>query len=724
MKMNLQLKSLYKKLSLVVVAGLSGAVAQAQLVSDNIFIKGNFVEIGICPNGAFGTTVDVPAGGGFHPRTNTWGEENRLGFVADPDMDGWEVGTPNYIGDYFYPGSPQEGWDVQVNGVRSQAWRGLGAPGSFTGVLDGENTAVGISGARKFGDWEGTAGNLAIRQRTILDTNKVYFICEVVLKNTGSTPLTEVYYNRTVDPDNEAAMPGCYDFNTTNTVVYQPDPTGVGDDKCLVSAGGPCFESYLGLGAKDCRAKSYVVVGDGLFPNKPLDEIYDDETSYLTEKDESNYQDVGIGVVFNIGTLNPGDSTTLAYAYILREADLDSAFAVLAASWSYEGDGLASKDTIRKCAGGTVDINISGGGAYIWGDWTPTTGLSKSSGRENTITVGYEPITYRVIGTTPICANTDTLFVTIYPEFDSVYQSQSVCQGETYNFLGDELYRSGTYYNILSTVNGCDSVIELEFTVNPVPDVDLIARETEICEGEQALLSLGAPSSFSNYQWYKDGYAISGATQHNYAANQPGVYSVSGISDKGCSATSRSVEVLVNPAASGAIISISEQDVCIGDTVTLKSDAKPNYQYSWSPEAFFRYTGGSLSTEATGIIPGTSEVYLMSMNEYGCKDFDTAIVQAHPCCEIYIPTAFTPNNDGLNDNFLPALRPGQVIVALQIFARNGQMVYDNNEPMKGWNGQMNNSGELLPQAVYMYRFIYTCTDGEIYETKGDLTVVR
>ena len=255
--------------------------------------------------------------------------------------------------------------------------------------------------------------------------------------------------------------------------------------------------------------------------------------------------------------------------------------------------------------------------------------------------------------------------------------------------------------------------------------MSIAARETEICEGEEALFSLTNPSNGTSYQWKRDGASIPGATQHTYMAPSiAGVYSVSGTTSKGCTDDSRTITLTVNPKAEGSIVSISEQDVCIGDTVTITSDAKPGYQYTWGPESYFRYTSGNMNPSANGVIPGTTEVYLVSMNAYGCKDYDTAVVTAHPCCDIYIPTAFSPNNDGLNDEFAPKLRPGQKIVALQIFNRNGQIVYDNNSPQKGWNGRYNNTDTEAAQDVYMYRFVYTCTDGEVFETKGDITLIR
>jgi gliding motility-associated-like protein len=723
----------------------------AQMVDGNVFLQGKYVEIGIAPIGAYGSSAGTLPPSGYHPSRAAGGE---LGFIADAAMDGWDVGEPNYVGCYFVPGDPQEGWDVQINGVWNRAWRGSFPPvGSGTGLsfsgtpltLDGANTDYYVSGSKKVGVWEGSMGNLQIRQTTELDTNKVYFIVKVDLKNTGTTPLENIYYDRTVDPDQESSTPapgGSWGTSSTiNTIVYQPDPSATSEDamKCLVSASGVNWgdATYLGLGAVDCRAKCYILPS-GLNPDPTiagvdLETIYNETApgspwgggSYLYEKNASVTNDIGIGLVFNIGTLMPGDSTSLAYAYILRSEDLDSAFNSLAPGWILDGSSFTSGDTLKKCWGAEVEVEIQGGGAYVWGEWEDLNGgPTLPAGRSNLVQMEHTPLTYRVIGTNPICPLSDTLIMTFIPEGDSVILNERVCAGEVYDFMGDLKFQTGTYVNMRKTSIGCDSIVVLNLIVDPLPEIALTARETEICEGEEALLSLTAPSSFANYQWYKNGAPIMGATGHSYAANSPGTYYVAGVSDRGCDAQSRKIEVVVNPAASGSIVSVSEQDICNGDTVTLKSDNKANYQYSWSPEALFRYTGGSLSPQATAVIPSTTEIHMTAMNEYGCKAYDTVVVQAHPCCDIYIPSAFTPNNDGLNDNFFPVLQSGQVVVALQIFARNGQMVYDNNEPLKGWNGLMNNSGEAVPQGVYMYRFIYTCTDGEVYEAKGDVTVIR
>ena len=82
-------------------------MAQAQIVGSEVFLQGDYVEVGMSQCGSYGTVNNAPSG--YHPRGGGGG---RLGFVADQGQDGWSVGSPDYCGDYFLPGSPEEGWAI------------------------------------------------------------------------------------------------------------------------------------------------------------------------------------------------------------------------------------------------------------------------------------------------------------------------------------------------------------------------------------------------------------------------------------------------------------------------------------------------------------------------------------------------------------------------------------------------------------------------------------
>ena len=694
--------------------------ATAQMVGGDIFLKGMYVEVGQCSIGAFGTCGNAPTG--YHARAG--GGSIKLGFVSDPGLDGWAVGVPTMMGDYFIPGSPHEGWSIMSNGSLRTAWGQCGGFGGGGAALTGSNTSYEVVGRTKIATWTGSRGDLAITARTILDTIRSFFVVEVELENTGTSNINNIYYERTVDPDNEQAMPeGAGSFVTTNSIVYQPTTA---DMKCLVTAIGTIYpaSSYLGLGAKDCRATCYVL-SSGLSPSSPPSSIVNG-TYGNTGVDYTSSGDVGIGIIFDVGDLAPGEMTSLAYAYILKESDLDTAFQLLGSAWNIDGLPFNATDTYVVCRGKEIEVNINGGGAYEWGEWTPNIGLANPSGRNNVITVQDETITYRVIGITSVCEQSDTLMITIIPVGDTFPTSATICAGSVYDFNGQIVFTTGVYYQTHSTaVEGCDSVVKLTLSANPRPGVDITVDNSSLCEGGVATFQVLNPTSGTNYQWIRNGTPIAGATDKFYVASSlPGEYRVIGVTDKGCVDTSRRITLTINPAATVDILDLDIVKVCIGDTIDLSVDAKPGYEYYWEPEKSFRYTSGARLPKVRGIMfEEFNAITVRAINEYGCIAYDEMIVKAVPCCDVYLPTAFTPNGDGVNDYFTMMLREGQKIVTFQIFDRYGKMVYDNGSKM-GWSGRDLDGNDVAQGAVYFFRIVYSCSDKQNYEVKGDVTLIR
>ncbi|MFA6151084.1 MAG: hypothetical protein WC716_07185, partial [Chitinophagaceae bacterium] len=391
------MKQILRVFSLLMLTAtvLSSKNSIAQLVGTEVFLQGDYVEVGIATNGSFGTDNNAPTG--YHPR----GVGALLGFVADPDKDGWTLGTPNYIGDYFLPGTPQEGWDMQLGEVWARAWR-FPTGTSYTGGLTGAMTTYTSVGDIKEGTWEGTLGGLKITAVTRLKKTKLYFTTTVKIKNTSASTIYNFYYDRTVDPDNEQATPGGgLEFTTDNKIVYAlPSP----NNKTLVTGIGiSSIKAYLGLASRDCRAKPYILRG-GLSPSDSLSQLYSGNgaTNAIFKVDSNYRSDVGIGIVFKIDSLRAGDSTQLSYAYVLSEADVDSAFEDLKPSLNAGGKVFLSGDTIKACNGKTVKIDIVGGDFYQW-KWSPTTGLSDTIGSRTTATAGTVPITYTATAISTLC---------------------------------------------------------------------------------------------------------------------------------------------------------------------------------------------------------------------------------------------------------------------------------------------------------------------------------
>jgi gliding motility-associated-like protein len=324
--------------------------------------------------------------------------------------------------------------------------------------------------------------------------------------------------------------------------------------------------------------------------------------------------------------------------------------------------------------------------------------------------------------------STYTFIDTVYINYGTAYDTVDVeiCAGTTYNWFGKQIFNVGNYDTLLKTQMGCDSFLRTRLYVNPLPDVTLKGtKNVEICEGSATMLALANPSNNNTYQWYKDGYPIAGETSYQYSANSAGLYYCVATSNKGCVSTSDAFKLNVNPNPKAEIEALSSDKLCVFDSLTIMAKPGNSYEYRWEPSKVFRPVHGDAEGRiVTGIFNDPSTLVSLTVyNQYGCYDSDSVMVNAVPCCEVFMPNAFSPNGDGMNDYFKPMLEPGQIITSLRVFDRYGKMVYDNSNVKMGWNGSYPN-GDLADNGVYMYHMTYTCADGKKYDKKESVTLIR
>lgn len=304
-----------------------------------------------------------------------------------------------------------------------------------------------------------------------------------------------------------------------------------------------------------------------------------------------------------------------------------------------------------------------------------------------------------------------------------------ICAGETYNFFGEEIFTTGTYRKALTTPLGCDSTYILNLIVNPLPDATIGGNTNiNLCEGYTRPIAVANPRSGQTYQWYKDGNIINGANQEVYVVKDDGKYHVVVTSNKGCVDRSEDIFITVNPNPTASIIGITDQNktlYCNYDTITIAAVENPNYEYIWSPDKNFR-NFNVVTSNAT--IKGQfrdpeTEVTLVVRDQKGCMDTTSTMIRTQPCCEIFVPNAFTPNEDGLNDYFLPTLKPLQAIVSFVVYDRYGKLVYEWKGKSLGWDGTYPD-GEKAATGTYMYQLIYSCDDGKNYTEKESIQLIR
>jgi len=167
-------------------------------------------------------------------------------------------------------------------------------------------------------------------------------------------------------------------------------------------------------------------------------------------------------------------------------------------------------------------------------------------------------------------------------------------------------------------------------------------------------------------------------------------------------------------------------DVITPVELCLNSMARPLDARADFPRWYETEEGSSALADAP--VPGTSvlgmQQYFVSQVVNGCESKRSKIeVVVEKCCEdyLFIPSAFSPNGDGRNDEFRIQKGPADKIVQFNVFNRWGQLIFTEKDGI-GWNGTQN--GQPADMGVYFYDILIGCDRGSLIEKKGEITLVR
>ena len=277
-----------------------------QISNGQGFLQGQFAQVGVRANGAFGST-SVPSGFNQNPA-------NCLGFRVDREMDGWGVTTDD--GDYFCPGSPFEGWQVKVGS--SLGRNDHGQTGVSGAVSDVQN-----SGSSQCVSWNSASpyNGVSISQRYCVPTAGQALHTDVTLTNTTGSAVSDIYFGRGFDPDNATGNGDMTCAGSTgNTTTFQScnAVTGQGVEAQATARWGN--GAFIALQSFDARARVARQTGGFSSPD-PADIWNAGNTlatsgAYLGNIGEI-YADAGIYVALNVPTLGAGASTSFRISYVL-----------------------------------------------------------------------------------------------------------------------------------------------------------------------------------------------------------------------------------------------------------------------------------------------------------------------------------------------------------------------------------------------------------------------
>lgn len=122
---------------------------------------------------------------------------------------------------------------------------------------------------------------------------------------------------------------------------------------------------------------------------------------------------------------------------------------------------------------------------------------------------------------------------------------------------------------------------------------------------------------------------------------------------------------------------------------------------------------------------GEYKVNLVATSDKGCVDIVSILVEVTPDFALYIPNAFTPDGNGVNDIFQPmGVGIDEDNYRMDIFDRWGESIFTSNNFRKGWDGSVKGSSKSAPQGVYTYKLMVVDTKGNKHPQVGHVTVIR
>ena len=234
-----------------------------------------------------------------------------------------------------------------------------------------------------------------------------------------------------------------------------------------------------------------------------------------------------------------------------------------------------------------------------------------------------------------------------------------------------------------------------------------LGNDTTFCPTASLVLSpeIANVTGAEQFSW------STGATTQQITVTQGGDYALT-VTRGGCSAN----DVLSVEAVSFPSVNLGEDaEICVETAETIVLDAGDYAQFLWSP-------GGEITQSISVTAPGEYGVEVT--NDAGCTSMASIVIRE--LCEsvVAVPTAFSPNNDQLNDEFRPLMQFVETAgYSFVIYDRWGNRIFATNNPDLGWDGY-NDKGVLQGMGVYVWAVTYLNSENVSITEKGNVTLIR
>jgi len=398
---------------------------------------------------------------------------------------------------------------------------------------------------------------------------------------------------------------------------------------------------------------------------------------------------------------------------------------------------LAFRDTLI-CKGDYLQLTASGPGAF---SWTPATNITNAN--TPTPTVNPSNTTYYYVNLNENgCLNDDSVRVRVV-DFVTLkaFNDTLICQGDAIQLYssGDGLHflwtpaanlndpnarspvavtNNTTTYQVTATIGHCSATDNVTVKTVPYPTANA-GIDTSVCYNTPA--QLHAAMVASSFTWTPGGSLSSPFILNPVASPKQTTAYVFTVTDTlGCPKPVRdTVVVIVLPKVNA--FAGNDTAVVIGQP--LHFHATGGINYLWSPPTALDNLNIADPTATYDGSIDSIRYKVMVNDEQNCLDsayVNVKIFKTNP--QIFVPTAFTPNGDGVNDLFRPLAVGIKTIEYFRVYNRWGQLVFSTTINGRGWDGKISGTSQATNTYVWIVKGV-DYVDKPFFK-KGTVTLIR
>jgi gliding motility-associated-like protein len=321
-----------------------------------------------------------------------------------------------------------------------------------------------------------------------------------------------------------------------------------------------------------------------------------------------------------------------------------------------------------------------------------------------------------ITGIDEICDGETTTFTT------GAYVTYQWSTGETTQAVS--LNTGGAYSVTVTDPKGCTNSVSHVLTVHQTPVASFTNDTALSCETVAINLvnTSSYPAGSSHFHWYLGDGTTSAAVSPSHVFPDSGWYNVSLaiVTDFGCyDSTAQSVYAMYFPLPVANFKPDPRETSLFNAGVSFTDLSQHAVSWSWE------FGNGLESSVQHPTVyfdePGKYVITLTVTNITGCVDRYQEEIYITP---FFVPNAFTPNGDGLNEEFFDV---GYVMdvagYTMSVFNRWGQKVFENDRVSHAWDGRDRN-GDKAPQGTYVYAIKVLAKTGKEYYYTGHLNLIR